>query len=662
MSQFIRLRRLALTVAVFGGGPVVRVDRVVPNDNRVAAGALRNGVLTLTLDAREGTWFPDGNDGPSLTLPMFAEAGRAPRNPGPLIRVQSGTTIRVSVRNSLRDSLVVYGLHTRPSALSDAIRIPPGTTQQVSFPAGAPGTYFYWATTTHRILDDRGGVDSQLHGAFVIDPPGRSPPPDRIFVLGGWLGPDDTTAMFAPELRVINGLSWPHTERFTYTVGDTVRWRWVNPTDSPHPMHLHGFYFNITHRGSWAADSAMAPGDQPSVVTEMPLSGGTFDMQWTPTEPGNWLLHCHVAFHTSMFMSPTTIRPSGDPVPMDGMAGPDGAMRGMVLGISVKPGRSSARRPELVAGARNVRLIAQAAPRRFRGMLDEMAFVEQVGSRPPAPDSVPTPSSLLVFRRGEPVRVTIVNHTRAPTGVHWHGIELPSYPDGVPGWSGMGSRIAPMIAPGDSFVAAFTPPRSGTFIYHAHSNEFVQINLGLYGALLVVDSATYDPSHERLIIIGGNGPGGAPGRINGRLAPDTMRMKLGEAYRIRIIDIMSDWTIRIAMTRGDTTVRWKALAKDGAELPTRAQVPLPAEFITGPGQTMDFEYRPTVVGADDRSARHQQQPACSRGRARRDPDGAVAQVSQAARRNRQGQQHRAAHNGEGRRPDRHSGRRTAGCG
>jgi FtsP/CotA-like multicopper oxidase with cupredoxin domain len=230
-------------------------------------------------------------------------------------------------------------------------------------------------------------------------------------------------------------------------------------------------------------------------------------------------------------------------------------------------------------------------------MLDEMAFVEQVGSRPPASDSVPTPSSLLVFQRGEPVRVTIVNHTRAPTGVHWHGIEVPSYPDGVPGWSGMGSRIAPMIAPGDSFVAAFTPPRSGTFIYHAHSNEFVQINLGLYGALLVVDSATYDPSHERLIIIGGNGPGGAPGRINGRLAPDTMAMKLGESYRIRIIDIMPDWTIRIAMTRGDTTVQWRALAKDGAELPTRAQVLLPAAFITGPGQTMDFEYRPTAVGA-----------------------------------------------------------------
>jgi len=194
------------------------------------------------------------------------------------------------------------------------------------------------------------------------------------------------------------------------------------------------------------------------------------------------------------------------------------------------------------------------------------------------------------------VRVTIVNRTRAPTGVHWHGIELPSYPDGVPGYSGVGSRIAPMIAPNDSFVAAFTPTRSGTFIYHAHSNEFFQINLGLYGALLVVDSARYDPTHERVIVLGGDGPGGAPGRINGRLQPDTMRLTVGETYRIRLIDIMPDWTIRVSMMREDSTVHWKSLAKDGAELPVHAQVMQPAAFITGPGQTMDFEYRPTAPG------------------------------------------------------------------
>ena len=43
----------------------------------------------------------------------------------------------------------------------------------------------------------------------------------------------------------INGRSWPYTERIEATVGDSVRWRVINATARPHPMHLHGFYFRI---------------------------------------------------------------------------------------------------------------------------------------------------------------------------------------------------------------------------------------------------------------------------------------------------------------------------------------------------------------------------------------------------------------------------------
>jgi FtsP/CotA-like multicopper oxidase with cupredoxin domain len=154
-----------------------------------------------------------------------------------------------------------------------------------------------------------------------------------------------------------------------------------------------------------------------------------------------------------------------------------------------------------------------------------------------------------------------------------------------------------VIAPGDSFVAAFTPPRSGTFIYHAHANETFQVSLGLYGALLVVDSGRYDPDHERLIVLGGAGPLGArPARINGRLEPDTLRLTVGTTYRLRLIHIIPDWTIRVALMRGDSVVQWRALAKDGAELPPQAQTMRPAALIVGPGETMDFEYRTTEPG------------------------------------------------------------------
>ena len=155
-----------------------------------------------------------------------------------------------------------------------------------------------------------------------------------------------------------------------------------------------------------------------------------------------------------------------------------------------------------------------------------------------------------------------------------------------------------MIAPGDSFVASFTPPRSGTFIYHAHSNETFQINLGLYGGLLVVDSTGYDPARERLIILGAQGPGGQIGaRINGRLdaghaSPDGGRTLSAAAS----FTSCPTGPLRIALVRDDSIVHWRALAKDGAELPARLPDDAAASLLAGPGETMDFEYQPTSPG------------------------------------------------------------------
>ena len=96
------LRRLAywtcLGLAVSACRPAVRHEaRVIPNDNRAPAGSLRDGVLTLHLEAREARWYPDGEGAPSIVMQFFAEAGKEPHNPGPLIRVPAGTTIRVTL-------------------------------------------------------------------------------------------------------------------------------------------------------------------------------------------------------------------------------------------------------------------------------------------------------------------------------------------------------------------------------------------------------------------------------------------------------------------------------------------------------------------------------------------------------------------------------------
>jgi len=100
-------------------------------------------------------------------------------------------------------------------------------------------------------------------------------------------------------------------------------------------------------------------------------------------------------------------------------------------------------------------------------------------------DSVPGP--LLRARAGDLLRVRVENALPATTSVHWHGIALPNDMDGVPGVT-----QAP-IGAGTSFTYEFTVPDPGTYFYHPHSG--VQLDRGLYGALLVdevADPGGYD--------------------------------------------------------------------------------------------------------------------------------------------------------------------------
>ena len=106
----------SLAAAADSPVPAVRVDtlpHILSNDNRRPAGRLRNGVLTVRLEARSGTWYPEGSDGLPRAVAAFAEEGRPLQNPGPLIRVPAGTEVRISLRNSLRFRLTLYGLAER---------------------------------------------------------------------------------------------------------------------------------------------------------------------------------------------------------------------------------------------------------------------------------------------------------------------------------------------------------------------------------------------------------------------------------------------------------------------------------------------------------------------------------------------------------------------
>ncbi len=559
------------------------------NDNRRAAGEMHGGVLELELEIRPAIWHPEGPEGPALPVHAFAERGGIASVPGPLVRVTQGTTIRLTIVNTLADStLVLHGLAGRPEHAGDSLVLPPGARQELRFDPGPPGTYYYWGSTTHSDIDGRQWLDSQLSGAIVVDSAGATAD-DRVFVLGIWTNFPDRPGPYDPdtgEVMTINGRAWPHTERFRLPVGDSVTWRWVNVSNSSHPMHLHGVYFEVAHRGDAAVDTAYPAGRRPLEVTELMLEGGTMLMRWAPARPGNWIFHCHFAAHVSALAS------------MDyRQTDPHRHMAGLVLGIeAMGVDRDTVPPPH----ERQLRLLVQSAAGRIRGG-PGYGYVLQRGAVPPAADSIEIPGSPIILTRGEPVAITVVNHLAEPTAVHWHGMELESFPDGVPDWSGAPARLFRAIAPGDSFTARFTPPRAGTFIYHSHDNEVIQSPRGLYGPLLVLEPGErYDAEQDRLVVVGGNGPVGVVdsfrSRVNGAESPPALRLVRGRSYRFRLISIDVDRRILFTLWRGDSLASWQALAKDGATLPASLATVRPATLLTGPGETADFRVTPDGAG------------------------------------------------------------------
>ena len=179
-----------------------------------------------------------------------------------------------------------------------------------------------------------------------------------------------------------------------------------------------------------------------------------------------------------------------------------------------------------------------------------------------------------MLTQGEPVAITVLNRTLSTFGVHWHGIELESYSDGVAGWSGAGARIAPAIAPGDSFVARFTPPRAGTFIYHVHNERGDELASGLYAPLLVLPrGARFDAERERMVVIATGGPGvNPPSAVNGKTSPDTITFVAARTYTLRLIDISSN-EAHVVELRGPGGVADMAPGSSRRQVCRRASAP-----------------------------------------------------------------------------------------
>jgi FtsP/CotA-like multicopper oxidase with cupredoxin domain len=598
VSRIFAVAALAVFTTSYSPPAVPRAERVVPNDNRTAAGKLDGDVLALALEVRSSTWYPEGDDGPSVDIPAFAEVGKAAQVPGPLVRVTAGTRVTATIRNSLpNDTLTVHGLYTRSRGDTAAppIRLAPGEQRTVTFRLDAAGTYYYWATTMGRPLGLRFREDAQLSGAIIVDPAGAPRPRDRVFVIGMW---SDTVGSAMPHGRkrmlfTLNGRSWPHTERLSHTVGDTVGWHIINASADLHPMHLHGFYFRVDGRGDGTTDTTYADADRDRLVTELMLHGRTMRMSWIPERDGNWAFHCHIPNHIE-HRGPLGTIPTGHG---DHGSHASAGMSNLMLGIHVSPRRGQASTATRAApGRKQFRLVIDETPN--AGRFPDLTFA--LGRRGTEPQRA-TAGRLgppILVNAGEPVSVTVVNRSSYATSVHWHGIELESYFDGIAGFSGVPSRLSPVVAPRDSFEARFTPPRPGTFIYHSHVDESRQQAAGLTGAIVVLrPGERFDPATNIFGVITSPADSATETRavlLNGSLDPAPIPVRVGVPHRLRLINItMGRPGGRVELRRDTTVIQWRVLARDGADLPAHRQVVERAFRPLSIGQTLDVEITPT---------------------------------------------------------------------
>ncbi len=95
---------------------------------------------------------------------------------------------------------------------------------------------------------------------------------------------------------------------------------------------------------------------------------------------------------------------------------------------------------------------------------------------------------------GDTLVVRLTNHLEEPTMIHWHGLRIPAAMDGT-------DAVQKPVAPGEVFEYRFVLPDAGTFWYHSHANETVQMERGMYGSLIVEDPTDPVFDGEKVLMI-----------------------------------------------------------------------------------------------------------------------------------------------------------------
>jgi FtsP/CotA-like multicopper oxidase with cupredoxin domain len=166
------------------------------------------------------------------------------------------------------------------------------------------------------------------------------------------------------------------------------------------------------------------------------------------------------------------------------------------------------------------------------------------------------PGPVIVANVGDTLVAHLVNSLPEPTVIHWHGLRVPAAMDGT--------EMVTLVQPGESFEYRFELPDAGTFWYHSHANETVQIERGLYGALVVLGPNEPAFDADRVLVLDDvkldrkgqiagtalfdrhSGREGQVTLINGRTQPE-LDIAAGQTERWRIVNACSSRYVRLSL-------------------------------------------------------------------------------------------------------------------
>jgi FtsP/CotA-like multicopper oxidase with cupredoxin domain len=244
---------------------------------------IEDGVKVFELTATEVEWESE----PGKFAEGMAFNGQIP---GPELRVQPGDDVRIVLNNQMSQPTT---LHLHGVTLPNAADGVPYITQDPIMPGGyfiydftvtdSPGMYVY-----HSHFNSTEQVGKGLYGALIVEPKGNDwsklyrvdvDVEADLFIGDGPLG------------YVLNGKGFPATQPIVAKEGDTVLIHIANDGSMIHPMHLHGYHFEVVSKDGFPLDQTFL------ADTLMIAPGERFDVLVDARYPGTWAFHCHILPH-----------------------------------------------------------------------------------------------------------------------------------------------------------------------------------------------------------------------------------------------------------------------------------------------------------------------------------------------------------------------------